>query len=252
MDTGAGAHGGARRGVMHNRAMTTPDNKPPASQPPVPAVKDRIYRSPMGLAGGLLLLAVVAWLGCDALFNGHGRTPWLALAAMILVLPLVIAFTLRPAVFANEERLRIRNPYRVITVPWTEVEALRSSFTNEVRTKSGAKYQLWAVPVSLRGRKKAERRAASAARRSATGSAGLGGGIGARGVGFGGLAARGADVGPSRAEGDKVMDDLRDLLDRRGNEEPTQGGTTIRWAYEVAAPTLAGAVLLVILLATGG
>nr|WP_145483200.1 MULTISPECIES: PH domain-containing protein [Streptomyces] len=232
--------------------MTTPDNKPPASQPPVPAVKDRIYRSPMGLAGGLLLLAVVAWLGCDALFNGHGRTPWLALAAMILVLPLVIAFTLRPAVFANEERLRIRNPYRVITVPWTEVEALRSSFTNEVRTKSGAKYQLWAVPVSLRGRKKAERRAASAARRSATGSAGLGGGIGARGVGFGGLAARGADVGPSRAEGDKVMDDLRDLLDRRGNEEPTQGGTTIRWAYEVAAPTLAGAVLLVILLATGG
>ncbi|MEU3030504.1 PH domain-containing protein [Streptomyces incarnatus] len=232
--------------------MTTPDNKPPASQPPVPAVKDRIYRSPMGLAGGLLLLAVVAWLGCDALFNGHGRTPWLALAAMILVLPLVIAFTLRPAVFANEERLRIRNPYRVITVPWTEVEALRSSFTNEVRTKSGAKYQLWAVPVSLRGRKKAERRAASAARRSATGSAGLGGGIGARGVGFGGLAARGADVGPSRAEGDKVMDDLRDLLDRRGNEEAAQGGTTIRWAYEVAAPTLAGAVLLVILLATGG
>lgn len=48
------------------------------------------------------------------------------------------------------------------------------------------------------------------------------------------------------------MDDLRDLLDRCGNEEPTQGGTTIRWAYEVAAPTLAGAVLLVILLVTGG
>ncbi len=250
MDTGAGAHGGARRGVMHNRAMTTPDNKPPASQPPVPAVKDRIYRSPMGLAGGALLLAVVAWLGFDALFKGHGRTPWLALASMILVLPLVIAFTLRPAVFANEDRLRIRNPYRVITVPWTEVEALRSSFTNEVRTKSGAKYQLWAVPVSLRGRKKAERRAAAAARRSATGSAGLGGGIGARGVGFGTLGAGGD--GPSRAESDKVMDDLRDLLDRRGNEEPAQGGTTIRWAYEVAAPTLAGAVLLVILLATGG
>lgn len=234
-------------------AMTTPDNKPPASEPPVPAVKDRIYRSPMGLVGGVLLLAVVAWLGCDALFNGHGRTPWLALATMILVLPLVIAFTLRPAVFANEERLRIRNPYRVISVPWGEVEALRSSFTNEVRTKSGGKYQLWAVPVSLRGRKKAERRAASAARRSARGGAGLGGGLGARGAGFAGLAARGADdTGPSRAESDKVMDDLRDLLDRCGNEEPAQGGTTIRWAYEVAAPTLAGAVLLVILLVTGG
>ncbi|OIK27170.1 PH domain-containing protein [Streptomyces malaysiense] len=233
--------------------MTTPDNKPPASQPPVPAVKDRIYRSPMGLAGGVLLLAVVAWLGSDALFNGHGRAPWLALATMILLLPLVIAFTLRPAVFANEERLRIRNPYRVITVPWAEVEALRSGFTNEVRTKSGAKYQLWAVPVSLRGRKRAERRAASAARRSATGSAGLGAGLGARGVGFGGLGAGGADtIGPARAESDKIMDDLRDLLDRCGDGEPAQGGTTIRWAYEVAAPTLAGAVLLVILLVTGG
>ncbi|MGW3264610.1 PH domain-containing protein [Streptomyces sp. NPDC001056] len=229
--------------------MTSPDHKPTASQPPVPTVKDRIYRSPMGLAGGVLLLAVVAWLGFDALFKGHGRTPWLALATMILVIPLVIAFTLRPAVFANEDRLRIRNPYRVITVPWGEVEALRSGFTNEVCTKSGAKYQLWAVPVSLRARKKAERRAASAARRSASDGAGLG----ARGLGFGGLTARSADsVGPTRAEGDKVMDDLRDLLDRRGSAESAQGGTTIRWAYEVAAPTVAGAVLLVILLVTGG
>ncbi|MEW2621718.1 PH domain-containing protein [Streptomyces sp. NPDC048106] len=228
--------------------MTTPDHKPPASQPPVPTVKDRIYRSPMGLAGGVLLLAVVAWLGFDALFKGHGRTPWLALATMILVIPPVIAFTLRPAVFANEDRLRIRNPYRVITVPWGEVEGLRSSFTNEVRTKSGTTYQLWAVPVSLRARKKAERRAAGAARRSA-GEAGFGG----RGLGFGGLTARGAEsIGPTRAEGDKVMDDLRELLDQRGNAESAQGRTTIRWAYEVAAPTLAGAVLLVILLVTGG
>ncbi|MFH8338729.1 PH domain-containing protein [Streptomyces sp. AM6-12] len=230
--------------------MTTPDNKPPASQPPVPAVKDRIYRSPMGLAGGVLLLAVVAWLGFDALVSGHGRTPWLALATMILAVPLVIAFTLRPAVFASEERLRIRNPFRVITVPWGEIEALRSSLTNEVRTTSGATYQLWAVPVSLRARKKAERRTASAARRAAGG--GLGSGLGARGLGYGGVTARGADTGPTRAEGDKAMDDLRDLLDRCGKEESAQGATTIRWAYEVAAPVLAGAVLLAVLLATGG
>ncbi len=62
MGTGTGARGGGRAPVVHNRAMTTPDHKSPASQPPVPTVKDRIYRSPMGLVGGVLLLAVVAWL----------------------------------------------------------------------------------------------------------------------------------------------------------------------------------------------
>lgn len=233
---------------MHNRAMTTPDHKSPASQPPVPTVKDRIYRSPMGLVGGVLLLAVVAWLGFDALFRGHGRTPWLALAAMIMLFPLVIAFTLRPAVFANDDRLRIRNPFRVITLPWGEVEALRSSYTNEVLVKSGTKYQLWAVPVSLRARKKAEQRAANAARRSASGSSATGAGA----FGFGALTARGADGGPTRASSDKVMDDLRETLDRRGKEESAQGETTVRWAYELAAPAVAGAVLLVILLATNG
>ncbi|MGW4566581.1 PH domain-containing protein [Streptomyces sp. NPDC004561] len=239
--------------------MTTPDHQSPASQPPVPSAKDRIYRSPMALAGGVLLLAIVAWLGFDALFRGHGRTPWLALAGMILVFPLVIAFTIRPAVFANEERLRIRNPFRVITVPWGQVEYLRSSFSNEVVAKSGAKYQLWAVPVSLRARKRAERRQARAAADAARGSSATGriGGLGAGGFspggfGFGGgFGQRDDTAGPTRAETDKVMDDLRDLLDRRADAEPAQGEITVRWAYEVAAPAVAGAILLAILLAMG-
>ncbi|MFS4093654.1 PH domain-containing protein [Streptomyces sp. AF1A] len=240
--------------------MTTPDHQSPASPPPAPTAKDRIYRSPMGLVGGVLLLAVVAWLGIDALVNGHGRTPWLALAGMILLVPLVSAFTLRPAVFANEDRLRIRNPFRVISVPWGRIETLRSSFSNEVVTKSGTKYQLWAIPVSLRARKKAERRQARAAMEAARGTSrgggfgmtGLGGGLGGS-FGFGGFGGqRDADTaGPTRAESDQAMDDLRDLLDRRGDAESAQGEVTVRWAYEVAAPALAGAILLAILLGTG-
>jgi hypothetical protein len=228
----------------------------------VPTAKDRIYRSPMGLAGGVLLLAVVAWLGIDALIHGHGRTPWLSLAGMILLVPLVIAFTLRPAVFANEDRLRIRNPFRVISLPWGQIETLRSSFSNEVVAKSGTKYQLWAVPVSLRARKKAERRQARAAMDAArgTGPGGRGGGFGMGGFGggfggsfgLGGFGQRGDDAGgPTRAETDQAMDDLRDLLERRGDAEPAQGEITVRWAYEVAAPALAGAILLAILLGMG-
>ncbi|MEV5145111.1 PH domain-containing protein [Streptomyces sp. NPDC052727] len=233
--------------------MTTPDHPSPASQPPVPAAKERVYRSPLALVGGALLLLVVLWLGFDALFKGHGRTPWLALAGMILIVPLILAFTLRPAVFAGEDRLRVRNPFRVITLPWGEIAGLRSGYSNEVLAKSGAKYQLWAVPVSLRARKKAIRRQQRAAADAARGGArgGGGGALVPSGSGLGGFSLAGPDAGPTRAQTDQIMADLGDMLERRGEAESAQGEITVRWAYEVAAPAVAGAVLLAILLAVG-
>ncbi|NUP83012.1 MAG: PH domain-containing protein, partial [Nonomuraea sp.] len=57
--------------------------------------------------------------------------------------------------------------------------------------------------------------------------------------------------GPARAEADKVMDDLRELLETKGESEAAQGEVSVRWAYEIAAPVVAGAVLLAILVATG-
>ncbi|SDM97546.1 PH domain-containing protein [Streptomyces sp. cf386] len=221
--------------------MTTPEPQPST---PDPVSRDRIYRSPMGIVGGVLLLALVLWLGIDALIRGEGRTQWLALAALILLVPLVSAFTLRPAVYANEERLRIRNPLRVIVLPWGQVASLRSGYSNEVLTKSGTKFQLWAIPVSLRARKKAAREQAQAAAERNAAARGEKRRRGGGGLGGGGL---GAD-GPVRAETDKIMDELRELLVRRENEESAQGEVTVRWAYEVAGPALAGAVLLLILL----
>lgn len=232
--------------------MTTPDPQPPT---PAPQQRDRPYRSPSGIVGGVLLLAIVVWLGVDAIVFGRDRTPWLALAAMIFLIPLVVAFTLRPAVFANEERLRIRNPFRVITVPWGQVVSLRSSYSNEVVAASGRKYQLWAVPVSLRARKKAAARDARANAQRAAEASGRGGRRGGGlGGGFGlGALSRDTDVsdGPRRAETDKVMDDLRELLETKKESEAAQGEVTVRWAYEIAGPALAGAVLLAILAATG-
>ncbi|MFI1568230.1 PH domain-containing protein [Streptomyces sp. NPDC020490] len=236
--------------------MTTPEPQSPAPRSPAAQPRDRVYRSPAGIAGGVLLLAIVVWLGIDAIVAGHGRTPWLALASLLLIVPPVVAFSLRPAVYADENRLRIRNPLRVVVLPWGQVASLRSGYSNEVVTESGAKYQLWAIPVSLRARKKAARREdrASAERAGEKagrgGRAGRGGAFGA-GQAFGGSRRAAVPDAPVRAETDKVMDDLRELLETRGQAETAQGEVTVRWAYEIAAPTLAGAVLLAVLLATG-
>lgn len=212
----------------------------------------------MGIVGGVLLLAVAGWLGVDAIVAGHGRTPWLALAALIFVVPLITAFTLRPAVYAGDDRLRVRNPFRVVVLPWGQVASLRSGYSNEVVDKAGAKFQLWSIPVSLRARKRAARQEARAAAEKAAGRDGRGrrGGL-AGGLG-GGLAGgfsrqHGGFVedGPARAEADKIMDDLRELLAAREKAATAQGEVTVRWAWEVVGPAVAGALLLVILVAVG-
>ncbi|MFF7170054.1 PH domain-containing protein [Streptomyces pseudovenezuelae] len=218
-----------------------------------PESRDHIYRSPMALIGGFLLLVIIGWLGVDAVVSGTGRTPWLALAAMILVVPLVVAFTLRPAVFANDDRLRIRNPFRVIVIPWSQVEMFRSGYSNEVLVESGTKYQLWAIPVSLRGRKKAARQAArQAARPSDTRRPGRGLGLlggGMQADAFGGRTS--VPEGPVRAETDRIMDELRERLEARGKAKASQGEVSVRWAYEIVGPAVAGAVLVTILAAVG-
>ncbi|MGW1201149.1 PH domain-containing protein [Streptomyces sp. NPDC002536] len=187
--------------------------------------KDRCYRSPAGIAGGVLLLALAAWLGGDALLRGAGRTPWLALAALLCVVPLVIAFTLRPAVWAGEERLLVRNPFRTITLPWGSVEHIRAGYSSEVLA-GGKKYQLWAIPVSLRQRKRAARRAARGA---------------AEGLSL-------PTEAPGKASSDQAIDDLRELAERFAERD---GTPAVRWAYEVIVPSAVGLAVFAVLVALG-
>ncbi|NUK05142.1 PH domain-containing protein [Streptomyces lunaelactis] len=198
---------------------------------------DRVYRSSAGMVGGALLLALTAWIGGDALIRGEGRTPWLALAGVLLAVPVIVAFALRPAVFAGEDRLRIRNPFRTITLPWAAVAEVRAGYSSEVFTQEGAKYQLWAVPVSLRQRKRASRRQMQTAQDDPHGRTSVT-----------------ADVSDSRARvapADQTVADLRELAERNASRPGAQGEPQIRWAYEVVAPAVAGAVLLIVLLAIG-
>ncbi len=243
--------------------MTTPEHQSPEPEPTKrpagsaeaqePQYRDRIYRSLAGVVGGVLLLAIIGWLGIDAVVAGEGRTPWLSLATMLLLVPLVVAYTLRPAVYVNDDRLRVRNPFRVIVLPWGRVASLRSGFSNEVVDDSGTKYQLWALPVSLRARNRAARHearmAAQAARRERGGRGGrdgdAGGGAG-RGSGPGGV-----PEAPRQAESDRAMAEMRELREWRKDAEAAQGEVSVRWAYEIVGPAVAGAVLLAVLLGVG-
>ncbi|MFI8273805.1 PH domain-containing protein [Streptomyces sp. NPDC085929] len=213
-----------------------------SSQQPTdePVYDDRVYRSPMAVVTGVLLLALIAWLCGDAIVRGAGDSPWFAAAIALLAVPLTVAFTIRPAVFANDDRMRVRNPFRIIELPWAAVDAVRAGYSAEVLAE-GSKYQLWSVPVSLRERKKASRQQFS--RR---------GGLTNKGLSSpeGGDAASTAAVEPPRAHADQVVDELRELAERGATRAGARGSVRVRWSYEVIAPAVAGAVFLIVLLAT--
>ncbi|WP_371654362.1 MULTISPECIES: PH domain-containing protein [unclassified Streptomyces] len=210
--------------------MTSPT--PPAE----PTYADRVYRSPGGIAGGALLLVLGLWLAGDAILRGHGSAPWLALAGLLCGVPLLFAFSIRPAVFAGDDRMRVRNPFRTITLPWAAVADVRAGYSSEVFDQSGTKYQLWSVPVSLRRRKRAARTQVRNAASDPYGRT---------------SSTAGADEQSRLAPADRTIRELRELAERNAGREGAQGGPSVRWAYEVIAPAVAGAILLIVLLAIG-
>jgi hypothetical protein len=200
---------------------------------------DRCYRSGSALVAGVLLLGLAGWLGVDAALRGDGRTPVTALAALLFVAPLVVAFTLRPAVFAGDERLRVRNPFRTIVAPWGAVEAIQARYSCEL-VAGGTKYQMWSIPVSLRARNRAGRHN----ERLARGETPRGGVFSLSGFGSG---ADPQDAGEKAAPSDAAVAELRELAERHGEEDAAQGPVTVRWCYEILAPLAAGAVALAVL-----
>lgn len=225
-----------------------PDRASDRVPDPAPsAYADRCYRSPAALAGGVALLLLAAWLGGDALLNGTAHTRLLTAAGLVVFVPLVVAYTLRPAVYANDRQMRVRNPFRTVVVPWGKVQDLRSGYSSEV-VVDGAKYQLWSIPVSLRARKRAAQKTERAERVAARGGAPVRGGAL---LGLGRLPAAAAtdEATEARAASDQAIDELRALAGSNAASAAAQGEVTVRWALEIAVPVLVGALALAAVLA---
>lgn len=231
--------------TIAHMSTSDPQSPLPAAQP---ASTDRVFRSPVGIATGAVLLTVVLGFGLSAVFSAEGGVPWKALAWMLLLIPLLIAFTLRPAVFANDHRLRVRNPFRTITLPWSAVSGLRAGHSNEVFDQIGTKYQLWAIPVSTRGLKRASRERVRMVESSSALSPG-GRVLDRRGLFDAGRPDRpNAEAERLRPKSDRTMESLRALHEAGAVTKEGQGQPEVRWAYEILGPAAAGLVLLVVLL----
>jgi hypothetical protein len=113
---------------------------------------------------------------------------------------------------------------------------------------------MWAIPVSLRARKRANRR-----RDRAAGGGGLFSPSSRTaltdpamrrpgGTGAGGLDPASDDLTPS---GDKSIRELRELADVYADREGAQGPVSVRWAYEILVPAIAGTVALIVVIAVG-
>jgi hypothetical protein len=244
------SHHEERPGGPADDPTTAGSGQPQVQPPSQPQYADRVYRSMSAVCAGVVLLALAVWLGGDAIVHGTGHTPWLAMAGLLLLVPLIVAFTLRPAVYAGAERIRIRNPFRTVTLPWSAVDRVRSSFSTELFA-GGRKFQLWAIPVSLRSRKRAARQTARAARPPRDDP------FGASPLRRRGPARPGANGDEILAWADQAVTELRELSDRHPVPAPDDGdtprpGPTVRWCYEILAPSAAGAVVLIVLLAIGG
>jgi len=129
--------------------MTTPATSPE------PAEKPTAYRGVGALIGGALV-ALFCVGGAVDLIVEEGSADLVGAAVLFLVAALSFAYGVFPAALSYDDRLVVRNPMRTITLAWPAVTNLTAKLSFLVHTDK-RRYTVWAVPVSLRDRRKAER-----------------------------------------------------------------------------------------------
>ena len=161
-----------------------------------PAGKPTVYRGPLALAGGVIVLLFCV-AGAIDLIAEVGTADLPGAAGLLLGGALSFAYGVYPAAFSNDEALVVRNPLRTIELPWGAVTRLSAQLSFIVHT-AHRRFTVWAVPVSVRDRRKADRamyKEKSRQRREEQRAqrGGMGGGMG--GFGFGNARSNpGADI----------------------------------------------------------
>ncbi|MCF2529804.1 PH domain-containing protein [Yinghuangia soli] len=114
------------------------------------------YRSKPALFTGVVMVAVGLWLIVDSALRGTGGDTVTIIGSVLAAGALVVALTIRAAMYAGPDKLLIRNPFRTVEIPWGAVQEVKAEYSLEVRADDRS-FHIWAVPVSLRERKRAIR-----------------------------------------------------------------------------------------------
>jgi hypothetical protein len=131
--------------------MTTPSGLPQADL----AEKPTVYRGPGAVIGGAIVFLFCFGGGLDLLAE-EGTVDLVGVSVLFLVAVLGFAYGVYPAAFSGPDALVVRNPLRTIRLPWGIVTKV-SAQLSFIAFTTGQRYTVWAVPVSIRDRRKAER-----------------------------------------------------------------------------------------------
>ena len=131
--------------------MTTPTAPPTSGSTEKPTV----YRGPGALIGGAIVVLFCVGGALDLIIE-EGTADLPGASVMLLVAALAFAYGVYPAAFSGSDTLVVRNPLRTITLPWAIVTKLTAQLSF-IAFSTTQRYTVWAVPVSLRDRRKAER-----------------------------------------------------------------------------------------------
>ena len=106
------------------------------------------------VGGAVVILFCVG--GAVDLLAEVGKADMPGASIMLLVAALAFAYGVYPAAFSGTDALVVRNPLRTITMSWGIVTKLTAQLSFIAHTTT-RRYTVWAVPVSLRDRRRAER-----------------------------------------------------------------------------------------------
>ena len=120
-----------------------------------PAEKPTVYRGVGALLGGGLVMLFCLGGSIDLMVE-EGTADLPGASIMFLVASLAFAYGVFPAAYSGADALVVRNPLRTITLSWGTVAKLTAQLSFIAHTAQ-QRYTVWAVPVSLRDRRKVER-----------------------------------------------------------------------------------------------
>jgi hypothetical protein len=218
-----------------------------------PLDKPTSYRTGGSLGTGAFLVVFGA-IFFFAFGLGSEKHPVGSMVGLLMVVCGVLG-GIYPAAFSHPDRLTIRNPFRRIEISWPRVESVSARLSMVVETvpEDGAahKFTIWAIPVSMHDRRKADRAANKKmrdARAAATGQsrgAGdvAGGAIG--GAGYGRPKAYREDPVDSMAFADQAVVEMRDRRRVCTTSLADAAPTKVTWTWYTLVPFGASIALLV-------